>query len=107
MNVYFLLLRKNIIHNLCYFTDISEPACPSQVGFYPKKLNGGGSGAMNIMLSAKFICKATVVSWEMFRIKVNDVCWVEVLRPVPSEPGESYRVIHRTFVPAVAQNGLQ
>ena len=105
--MYLLLLRRYIIHNLCYFTDISEPAYPSQVGFYPEKLNGGGSGAMNIILSAKFIYKATIVSWEMFRIKANDVGWVEVLRPVPSEPGESYRVIHRTFVQAVAQNGLQ
>ena len=97
-----------MIHNSCYFTDISESACPRQVGFYPEKLRGrGGQGAMNILLSAKFICKATIISWEMYRIKANDTGWVEVLRPVPSEPGESYRVIHRTFVPPVAQDGLQ
>ena len=70
-------------------------------------MNGAGTGAMNILLSAKFICKATIVLWEMYRIQADKSGWVEVLRPVPSEPGESYRVIHRTFVPAVAQNGLQ
>ena len=64
---------------------------------------------MNIMLSAKFVCKATIVAWEMYRIKASLRGWIEVLRPVASGPGESYmyRVVHRTLVPAVPQDGLQ
>ena len=62
---------------------------------------------MNIMLPTKFVCKATIVAWEMYRIKAALTGWVEVLRPVASGPGESYRVVHRTFVPAVPQDGLQ
>ena len=81
--------------------------CPAHIGYYPERLGGTGNVGMNIMLSAKFVCNATIVAWEMYRIKASFTGWVEVLRPVASGPGESYGVVHRTFVPAVPQNGLQ
>ena len=81
--------------------------CRAHIGHYPERLGGSGGGAMNIMLSTKFVCKATIVAWEMYRIKASLTGWVEVLRPVASGSGESYRVVHRTFVPAVPQDGLQ
>ena len=81
--------------------------CRAHVGYYPERLGGSGTGALNIMLSAKFVCNATIVAWEMYRIRAALTGWVEVLRPVASGPGESYSVVHRTFVPAVPQAGLQ
>ena len=81
--------------------------CQAHIGYYPESLGGSGIGAMNIMLSAKFVCNATIVAWEMYRIMASFTGWIEVLRPVASGPGESYSVVHRTFVPAVPQDGLQ
>ena len=81
--------------------------CPAHIGYYPERLGGSGYVGMNIMVPAKFVCNATIVAWEMYRIRAALTGWVEVLRPVASGPGESYRVVHRTLVPAVPQDGLQ
>ena len=90
------------------FTDTSkQQICPKYVGFYPENLHGSGRGAMNIMLSARFACKTSMVALEMYRIRPTETGWVEVLRPVAGGPGERYKVVHRTFVPAVSENGIQ
>ena len=83
--------------------------CPAHTGYYPERMGGSGRRGMIIMLSAKFVCNATIVAWEMYRIMASLTGWVEVVRPVVSGPGESYmyRVVHRTLVPAVPQDGLQ
>ena len=81
--------------------------CPKQVGYPPERLNGSGTGAMNILLTTRFVCNATIAAWEMYRIRPLNTGWLEILRPVGNISGEIYRVIHRTFVPAVAQNGIQ
>ena len=90
------------------FTDISkQQICPKHVGFYPEILNGGGNSGMNILLSTKLPCNASIVALEMYRILAAETDWMEVLRPVAGEPGERYKVVHRTFVSAVSEDGIQ
>ena len=115
----FIPIKKSLIHEfvpsdhrpkrpVLYITgSFQQHMCRANIGLYPERLGGSGTGAMHIMLSAKFVCNATIVAWEMYRIRATLTGWVEVLRPVASGPGESYSVVHRTFVPAVPQDGLQ
>ena len=85
--------------------------CPKQVGFYPEMagpIREAPRGSnMNIILSARMECKANISAWEMYRVNPTQTGWVEVLRPVAGAPGMTYRVVHRTFMAAVSNTGIQ